>query len=433
MKTITAPADLSETIRLGSSRRAKWMRYATLFVVLGGGILSWVWSRHLDAQQQLGPYVTELAQRGSISVTVTATGNLEPTNEVTIGSELSGTVLEVYVDINDRVSKGQALAKLDTSKLSQATESSRASLKSAKAKVLQAEATVRESEAVLSRQQELHRISGGKMPSRSELDTAKATAERAKADLESAEASVLQAEAQLKSNETDLEKAVIKSPIDGIVLTRTVEPGQTVAASFTSPELFTLAESLEQMELKVGVAEMDIGHVETGQTATFTVDAWPDRSFTATVKKVAFGSEIVDNVVTYETQLEVSNKDLSLRPGMTAVADIKVAEKSDVLLVPNTALRFDPDALSGQASPGLGGRKTFVQSLVPGPPRSTGNTRPTEQHRQRGESRIWILQEGSPLPILVKTGLTDGRRTEVSGESLRGDMKVIIRATSPAS
>lgn len=446
MKTIAASADLAETIQLGSSRKSRWLRYTLLLALVAAGVVSWVlWTRHVEAQQHLNPFVTEPLQQGSISVAVTATGNLEPTNEVTIGSELSGTVQEVMVDINDRVKKGQPLAKLDTSKLEQTTASSRASLTAAKAKVLQAEATVRESEATLARQQELHRISGGKMPSKGELDTATATVDRAKADLESAKASVLQSEAQLKSNETDLQKAVIKSPIDGIVLTRSVEPGQTVAASFTAPELFILAENLEQMELKVSVAEMDIGRVQPGQTATFTVDAWPDRSFTAKVEKVAFGSAVVDNVVTYETRLEVTNTDLSLRPGMTAVADIQVAEASDVFLVPNTALRFDPEAAVAQGPPGgPGGNKTFVQSLMPGPPRGTGSRRSssgsapsgtpkTSHHGKTGESRIWTLQDGKPVAVPVKTGLTDGRRTQVSGAGLHKDMEVITRANTPAS
>ncbi|RBP48173.1 HlyD family secretion protein [Roseimicrobium gellanilyticum] len=438
-KTITAPADLEEAIRPKGARRARWIRYVLLLALAAGAVFAWNWwSQREAAANHINPYVTEPLQRGDISISVTATGNLEPTNEVTIGSELSGTVQEVYVDINDRVKKGQPLARLDTSKLTQTTQSSRASVTAAKAKVLQAEATLREGEASLQRQQELQRISGGKLPSKSEMDTAKATADRAGADLESAKASVLQAEAQLKSNETDLEKAIIKSPIDGIVLTRTVEPGQTVAASFTAPELFILAESLEQMELKVSVAEMDIARVEPGLTADFTVDAWPERSFVATVKKVAYGSAVVDNVVTYETQLEVTNKDLSLRPGMTAVADIHVAKGSNVFLVPNTALRFDPEAAQAQANAAPGQQKTFVQSLMPGPPRGMGGRRSSSSedskkpHRVKksGESRIWVLQNGEAVPITVKVGLTDGRRTEVSGDGLSEGMNVITRANT---
>lgn len=439
--TLTAPTDLAGIIEKGGSHSRHWLRYVLLLALISASVGAWLWwSARQQAQSEVPPYTTETIRRGDIKLTVTATGNLEPTNEVTVGSELSGTTQEVFVDVNDRVKKGQPLAKLDTSKLTQTTESSRASLNAARAKVNQAEATVRESAANVARLQELHKISGGKMPSRSEMDTAVAASDRAQADLDSAKASVQQSEAQLRSNETDLAKAVIKSPIDGIVLKRTVEPGQTVAASFTAPELFIIAENLEHMELNVAVAEADIGRVEQGQKATFNVDAWPDRSFTANVTRVSFGSAVVDNVVTYETELEVANTDLSLRPGMTAVADIHVAEGKGVLLVPNAALRFDPDAAPPpSASPfgGSGEKKSFVQSLMPGPPRGMGGRRsggssdkkPQAKPEHR-ESRVWVLRNGSPESIVVKTGLTDGRNTEVSGEGLTEGMEVITRANS---
>ncbi len=447
MKATTAPGstDLAGIIESAAPHRTRWLRYVLLLVLLAGGVAAWYWWRQREqAQHQAPPYATEEVKRGDIKLTVVATGNLEPTNEVTIGSELSGTVQEVLVDINDRVKKGQPLARLDTSKLTQTKESSLASLNAARAKVSQAEATVRESAASLARLQELHRISGGKTPSKSELDTAIAVADRAKADLDSAKASVQQSEAQLRSNETDLGKAIIKSPIDGIVLKRSVEPGQTVAASFTAPELFIIAENLEHMELNVAVAEADIGRVAQGQKATFTVDAWPERFFTANVTRVSFGSAVVDNVVTYETELEVSNQDLSLRPGMTAVADIHVAESNGVLLVPNAALRFDPNAAPPPSASPFGSqsgeKKTFVQSIMPGPPRgmsgrrsgsSGGDGRKTSSRQTHRESRIWILEDGKPVPLEVKTGLTDGRYTEVSGEGVKEGLQVITRNASP--
>lgn len=441
MKATTVPAqpDLAETIRAGSSARAIVTRLLTFALVVGVGVGGWYWWRkQAQAQAQLPPYVTETIVRGDIRLTVTATGNLEPTNEVTIGSELSGTTSEVYVDINDRVKKGQPLAKLDTSKLLQQTESSRASVASAQARVAQSEATVKETTATVDRLKELQRISGGKMPSRAEMDTAVAAMERARADLLTAQASVKEAEAQVKINERDLEKAVIKSPIDGIVLTRSLEPGQTVAASFTAPELFVLAENLELMELNVAVAEADIGRVEAGQKASFTVDAWPDRSFSASVRRVSFGSVITDNVVTYGTELEVSNKDLSLRPGMTATADIHVAESVNVLTVPAAALRFDPAASTrGAGAPQE--KKSFVQSLMPGPRRFSSN-RPRPEgaeddrrngKKSEGKSRIWVLKDGAPIPLEVTTGLTDGRFTEISGEGVAEGLQVIVRANTP--
>jgi HlyD family secretion protein len=397
------------------------------------GFFALILPRLLASSEPPSPFVTEPLKRGDISLTITATGNLEPTNKVTVGSELSGTALEVYVDTNDRVVKGQPLAKLDTSKLTQQTAASRASVVSAQARVAQAEATLKETEADLARQQELHRLSGGKIPSQAGLATAVATAERARADLLSAQASVGEAEAQVLINESDLAKAIIKSPIDGIVLSRDIEPGQTVAASFTAPELFVIAENLEHMKLKVAIAEADIGRVAKGQTATFTVDAWPSRAYTASVLKVSYGSAITDNVVTYETELQVANSDLSLRPGMTATADIRVAESKQVFLVPSAALRFDPAASS--AGPVAAAKKSFVQSLTPMPPRSgaaNNNGRGGAAEKSApGTARIWVLRDSRPEAVSVNIGLADERHTEVTGGDLAEGLAVITRAASP--
>ena len=424
------PVDLAALLQPkggGSRSRVRIVVISAVIVAVISGLFGW---RHaVSTHASVSPYTTDPLKRGDISLTITATGNLEPTNEVTVGSELSGTTLEVYVDTNDKVVKGQPLAKLDTSKLSQQTESSRASLAAAKAKVVQAEATVRESAAALARQQELHRISGGKVPSQADLDTAIATADRAQADLVSARAAVGQANAEVLINESDLAKAIIKSPIDGIVLTRSIEPGQTVAASFTAPELFVIAENLDHMKLKVAVAEADIGRVAKGQKATFTVDAWPSRAYTASVLKVTYGSSVTDNVVTYETELEVANTDLSLRPGMTATADIRVAERKQVFLVPSAALRFNP-AATAAASPGMQ-KKSFVQSLTPMPPRQSsksGDTGATVKAAP-GNTHIWVLRNGDPVQIPVAVGLSDERHTEVSGQGLFEGLAVITHAS----
>ncbi|EIQ01168.1 RND family efflux transporter, MFP subunit [Opitutaceae bacterium TAV1] len=436
--------DLATLIRHnGAGQRSRLSRLLRLLLPVALVLLAvaaWFWwSARARAASQPPPFVTEALARGDIRLTVTATGNLEPTTEITVGSELSGTTLEVYVDTNDHVTKGQPLAKLDTTKLAQETESSRAQLASAQASVAQAEATLKEAQATLARQQELHQLSGGKVPSRLEMDTATATTDRAKADLLAAQASVSQAKAQVLINETDLAKAIIKSPIDGIVLTRDLEPGQTVAASFTAPELFVIAEKLEHMKLKVAVAEADIGRVANGQPSSFTVDAWPNRSYSANVIKVSYGSAVTDNVVTYETELEVANDDLSLRPGMTATADIHVAEAKNVYLVPTAAFRFTP-ATSAASGASTAQKKSFVQSLMPGPPRrqssrpaATGDASAASSGRANGTARIWVLRDGHPVPVQVKVGLTDGRYTEVSGDDLADGLPVILRASAPAS
>lgn len=377
-------------------------------------------------------FTTQPLRRGDIQLTITATGSLAPTNEVTVGSELSGTVLEVYADTNDRVTKGQPLAKLDTTKLEQQIAASRAAVGTAEAKVVDAQATVQENAATLARQQELHRVSGGRMPSQADLAAAEAAATRARAALASAEAAVAQARAELSQKENDLSKAIIRSPIDGLVLTRAIEPGQTVAASFTAPELFVIAESLEQMKLEVSVAEADIGRVKEGQPARFTVDAWPDQTYLATVKKVSYGSTVSSNVVTYSTELEVSNGDLTLRPGMTATADIDVASSRGVLLVPAAALRFTP-AQPGATAPQAS--KSFVQSLMPMPPRPQSTKKAPDGNAARAEpgsqkARVHVLRDGQPVPVEVLTGLNDGRFVEVSSPDLAEGDAIITRATA---
>lgn len=443
--TATSQEDLASLI--GTTKKSHlfgWMLWAVGLPALAA-IGYMVWTKTHNDSAPVSSYVTEALNKGNISLTITATGNLEPTNEITIGSVLSGNADKVYVDINDRVKKGQELAKITIRRLDQDTDNSRAALNSSQAKVKQVEATLAESQAALSRLEELHKLSGGKTPSKADMVTAQAAVARANADLGSAKASVAQAEAELQANESDQANAVLRSPIDGIVLTRSLEPGQTVAASFTAPELFVIAENLEHMKLKVAVAEADIGRVQAGQRATFTVDAWPDRTYEAKVTRVSFGSAVVDNVVTYETELEVSNQDLSLRPGMTATADIHVAESHDVWVVPTAALRFDPSAAvdSSPRSGGMGGgeKKSFVQSLIPSPRRSGGGSRPPGSgdsgrgtskgsRSSAGHSQIWILRDGKPEAVHVKLGLSDGRLTEVTGDGLTDGMPVITRANS---
>ena len=422
---ISAPVDLAAAIKGGGSGKHLKRNLIFVFILLALFGEGWFWwSRIEKAKNQVPPYVTEILKRGDISLTITATGNLAPTTQVIVGGELSGTTLEVYVDFNDRVKLGTPMAKLDTSKLSQQTEISRATLKAAQAGVAQAEATVKESAAALNRQREL---SQAKLVSTADYEVTIATAGRADADLLSAQAVVGEAEAQVRINEYDLSKAIIKSPIDGIVLTRSIEPGQTVAASFTAPQLFIIAEKLERMKLNVAIAEADIGRVAAGQKSTFTVDAWPDRSYTASVSKVSYGSAVTDNVVTYLAELEVSNDDLSLRPGMTATADIRVAESTNVFLVPTAALRFVPAAAAAPTS----AKKSFVQSLIPMPTRNSNRPTDTDTTVKSSGAHIWVLRDGHAESIAVQLGLSDGRNTEVSGDALTEGLIVVLRANTP--
>ncbi len=427
MKQDASGEQLADIIASAKPRHPvwKWVSGLLIAVLAIGACLYFTRNGNKEAAPV---YNTTELTRGELSLIITATGNLAPTNQVTVGSELSGTVAKVFVDTNDTVKKDQPIAELDTAKLTQLTERNRALLSVAKARISQARATLLESSATLSRLQELHHLSGGKTPSKAAMDASVAGVERARADLESAQASVAQAEADLKSTERDLSKTVIRSPVDGIVLTRSIEVGQTVAASFTAPVLFLIAEDLRKMDLVVTVAEADIGRVANDQPATFTVDAWPSRTYTASVKRVAFGSVVTNNVVTYNTELAVANDDLSLRPGMTATADISVAKQEDVLMVPNAALRFDP-ATAGKADKTEEPKRTLVQSLSPGGGRRWGRRQPAPAVTPRSKgSRVWTLTDGRPVEIPVQIGLTNGRFTEITGEGLAEGMPIIINA-----
>ncbi len=400
-------------------RRAPWL----VLALVAAAVAAWLWARP-DDQANVPQYKTEAVSVGRLVVRVSATGNLQPTNQVDVGSELSGIVDAVLVDDNDRVKKGQPLARLDLSRLQDAVAKSRASLVAAEAQRLQAEATVAEARAALARFRQVSQLSGGKVPSQSEMDGAEANLKRAEANAASARASITQARANLQSDETNLTKATIRSPIDGVVLARKVEPGQTVAASFQAPVLFTLAEDLAKMELQVDVDEADVGQVKPGQRATFTVDAWPGREYAAVITRVGFGSQVKDGVVSYLTVLEVANDDLSLRPGMTGTAEITTLTREQALLVPNAALRFVPASTGATEKPSSRGVAGF---LMPRPPRQVpkalGNA-------TAGAPRVWVLRDGQAVAVDVQTGASNGRVTEILGGGLQAGMQVITESAS---
>ena len=364
-----------------------------------------------------GQYATEDAAIGNLVVTISASGTLQPTRSVDVGSELSGTLEAVLVNENDTVKQGQVVARLDTSKLQDTAAKSRAAVAAAVANVAQMEATVAESRANLNRLRHVAELSGGKVPSKTELESAEASYQRAVANVDSAKAAVVQAQATLKSDETNIAKAVIRAPINGVVLTRKVEPGQTVVANMTTPVLFSMAEDLTKMELQVKVDEADVGNVQVGQPASFTVSAWSGRSFPATLQRVGIGSTTTDNVVTYKTVLGVANDDLALRPGMTATARIVTANRENVLLVPNAALRFTPPTTTDDADQG-----SYISRLMPRPPQQK---KPQAKKSNGAEPQVWVLNEGQPKPIAVKVGASNGRQTEITGGELQAGMAVI--------
>jgi len=360
-------------------------------------------------------YVTELATRGDLTAIVTATGTVQPTNQVEISSELSGTVRQVPVDFNSVVKIGTVLAELDTDKLKATAASSRAKLASAIAKVGNATATQLETKLVYERKLALV---AKKITSEQDAEAAKAAADRAIASVTSAEADVAVAQAELQLDETNLAKSRIISPIAGVVLKRNVDPGQTVASSLQAPVLFTIAEDLTKMEVQVDVDEADVGRVKEGQAATFSVDAFADRRFQAQIRELRFGSEVVQGVVTYKAVLTTDNSELLLRPGMTATAEITVQQVKNALTVPNAALRFSPPPKAATAQSG-----SLLQKILPGRPQF----RPASQKdAEAAGRRIYLLKNGTPVASPVVAGLSDGRRTEiVTGDIKDGDAVVV--------
>jgi HlyD family secretion protein len=400
----------------------RWLKKPWLWWLLAAIVVSLILIFPLRMGQNAPVhYQTEKVRRGDLVVSVSATGTLSPVNEVEVGIEVSGTIEKVFADYNDRVKVGQVLAKLDTRRLEAQAEQSKSALEAARAKVLQAEATLKEARLKMSRYNQTRQLSGGKVPSPLEMDTAEANLARAKADLASAKASVLQAENTYKDNQIQLKKAVVYSPINGIVLERSIEQGQTVASSFESPVLFKLAEDLTKMELQVDVDEADVGSVQEGQEATFTVDAYPDQTFPAKITQVRYGSETVDGVVTYKTVLTVDNTDLSLRPGMTATATIIVNKKSGVLLVSNAVIRFSPSETPTAGKKSRGG---LLDAMLPRPP-SSGSKPAVVQNTTGKQQQVWKVSQGNLISIPITKGMTDGAFTEIESGAIDADTELV--------
>ncbi|WP_010185160.1 efflux RND transporter periplasmic adaptor subunit [Sphingomonas sp. PAMC 26605] len=420
---------------LGAKRVPKWRRWAKWAGVAVGVLLLLLLLKSCFAGAPKPEYASEAVARGSLSVSVSATGKLAPTNQVTVGSELSGLVTKVVADVNDPVTKNQPLALVDPSRFQDAVNQSKAALDAAVATVAQNQATLAQSNAKLARYQEVSRLSGGRVPAKTEMDQAIADKNRAVANLRAAQANVVSARATLSSNATQLVKTVIRSPVNGVVLARQIEPGQTVAASFSTPTLFVIAEDLSRMKLEVAIDEADVGSVKQGQAATFTVDAFPGKTFPATITRVDLGSNLsassaststtttssttTGQVVSYGATLSVANAGLQLRPGMTATADIVTSARPNVLLVPNAALRFAPATTGTAASKGF--------QIGPRPPKRGGAGSGKGETVKRGGSQTVYVADanGTPQPVQITTGESNGTMTEVIGGALKPGDKVI--------
>ncbi|WP_294290942.1 efflux RND transporter periplasmic adaptor subunit [uncultured Sphingomonas sp.] len=429
---------------LGVKPVKPWRRHAKWAAIIVGIVLLGLLVSRCFRGDAAPEYSTQAAKSGDLTVSVSATGKLAPTNQVTVGSQLSGLVTRVVVDVNDRVVAGQALALIDPEQIDDQIRASQAQIAANQAQVAQARATVAESQAQLNRLEEVYRLSNKRVPSEAELQTGRANYSRAVAALRAAQANVTAAQAQLAQSQTQRQRAIIRSPVSGVVLARAVDPGQTVAASFNTPTLFVIAEDLSKMKLEVSIDEADVGEVKVGQKASFTVDAFPGRTFPAEITRVDLGSNLTvssassssatttsatgaGQVVSYAADLSVANPDLTLRPGMTATADIVTTQKQGVLLVPNAALRFRP-------STGQGGDGGIAGSLVMRGPRRGGNAERQVRTGRGAQQTVYVKgADGTPQQVRVVTGDTNGQMTEVIGGDLKPGMQVITGQMASAS
>lgn len=338
-----SPVNPSDSARMSQPRRPrstsplrKIGATVAVVAVLAGGWYFWSKRGQADAA---GGYRTETVQRGDIRVAISATGTLSAITTVTVGSQISGQVTDVLVDFNSPVKKGDVLARIDPSTYQAQMEQGNAQIASAQAQLRQAQATLRNATLDFQRKQELV---DSKLIARSDFDLSRASLDQAQAQVNSAQAQIRQQTASLKNTQVNVNRAVIRSPVDGVVLTRKIEPGQTVAASLQAPELFTIAEDLSKMKIELAVDESDIGQVKTGQVVSFTADAFPDRQFKGVVEQVRLAATTTNNVVTYPVVVTVDNTDGTLLPGLTVNAEIEVSKREGVLKLGNAALRFKP-------------------------------------------------------------------------------------------
>jgi HlyD family secretion protein len=400
----------------GRERRRKWTVWGAAVLLAAAGIGVWQWVDQAPAKMV---YTTAPVETRDLTIKVSATGTLQPLTQVDVSSELSGVVRSVAVDENQQVKKGDVLAVLDKSRILAQIDGAKASVLAAEAQVEQAETTLTDSERTLDRTQQL---AAKGMAAKQALDTATADRDRAKAALSVAKANVAVAEANEKLQETDLAKSTIYAPIDGVVLTRSVDPGQTVASSFSAPVLFVIAQDLKSMQLEAAIDEADIGRVEKGKTGHFTVDAFPGKNFDAKISDIAYASVTTDNVVTYQAKLDVDNSRLMLRPGMTAAVDIVTRQADGVLTVPNAAFRYSPPAPEAGAGRGFSLRDLFM-------PRFRRHRGGAEAPKAADGTRaVYVLRDGQPQKAMVRPGDTDGEFTEILS-GLKESDKVITASS----
>ena len=410
-----APEDITAALGLDPRARTKrWARrlaYGAVAALVLGAAAYWYYSS--DATANAVTYDTTPVVATPLTVTVIATGTVQPTTQVDVSSEISGVIRTVNVDNNSIVRKGDVLAALDVKRLNAQLARAKASLASSEAKLADAKATYEQRRLVLDRQTALSKKG---FAANQDLDAAVASRDSGAAAVAAAEADIEVAKADIALQEIDIGKSSVVSPVNGIVLKRAAEPGQTVASSLQAPILFTLAEDLTRMQVEANIDEADIGTVKAGQGAQFTVDAYPGKPFPAKIETLEFSPLTTDGVVTYKAILTVDNSALLLRPGMTATAQIIVQKVDSALAVPNAALRYAPS--QPRAVTGFDLSRIFF----PRPPGGRGSPKRDTPANAR---TVWILKDGRPQEVAVTTGVTDGKLTQIVKGELSADDDVI--------
>ncbi|MFC3867862.1 efflux RND transporter periplasmic adaptor subunit [Helicobacter equorum] len=398
-----------------------WITSISIVCLIIFGVIVYFWKFHTPSIH----YETITPAQGPIQSSVSAQGSLSPTNEVEIGSVISGIVLEVFVEENDRVQKGEVLARINPESINQEIARYKAQLNSAKAQLKASEQTLIDKKWNYDRLLDVYESTGGKAPSQLELQNAKTAYTSAKSDVDIKKASIVEIETSIQSASIDLKNSNIVTPIDGVILTKSVEVGQSVAASFQAPVLFKVAEKLEEMVLKANISEADIGKIQEGQEVHFSVDAYPNKRFKAKVNKVNFGSgdgstssnsssssssssNSSSEIVSYIARIEVDNKDLLLRPNMSAIADIIIAKADNALLVPSSVLYFDLNKALQKATPA---KSQSIGSFFTPP-------RPPKQQIQstlqtKKSTTLWVLKNNIPEAVNVEVGISDGQYTQI--------------------
>ncbi|HEX5010528.1 MAG TPA: efflux RND transporter periplasmic adaptor subunit [Planctomycetota bacterium] len=410
------------------------MRKVLLIVIVAAAAVAvWVAARQGDSDGA-PEWRTAKVEREDLVVEVTATGALQPVTQVQVGTQVSGTIQELNADFNSRVTKGQIVAQIDPASFRAKVESDRANLLRAKADVLRVQALLKQAERDVERNGAL--VSDG-LVTQQEYDAAVANRDSLLAQVDVSKASVTQQQATLAVSEVNLQYTTIVSPIDGVVISRNVDKGQTVAASLSAPTLFIIAADLKQMQVQAAVSEADIGRIESGQKVRFKVDAFPEEEFVGMVSQVRLASTTVQNVVTYTVLVDAPNPAERLLPGMTADLNFEIDHADDVLLVPVSALRFEPEEQGGKGEHGWGGKPRDATASEGGEHQGRGqegHEHETETAApEAGTGRVHVLRDGQLVAVDVQTGLSDGMRTAITGGDLKEGDEVVTGIVPVAS